>query len=125
MSEHYFSIKPQSQSKPKVWSYQIRENNYTFTSDVGVFSKDEVDFGTRLLIEKFEKPSINGEFLDLGCGYGPIGITLADCYEDRNIVIADINERAGQLAVQNPKQKEESKFTRIQNNNLHYTTEDY
>jgi len=101
MSEHYFSIKPQSQSKPKVWSYQIRENNYTFTSDVGVFSKDEVDFGTRLLIEKFEKPSINGEFLDLGCGYGPIGITLADCYEDRNIVMADINERAVQLAVQN------------------------
>ncbi|HLS59792.1 MAG TPA: class I SAM-dependent methyltransferase [Virgibacillus sp.] len=101
MSEHYFSKKPQSQSKPKVWNYQLRENSYTFTSDVGVFSKDEVDFGTRLLIEKFKKPSINGEFLDLGCGYGPIGITLADCYEDRKIVMADINERAVQLAVQN------------------------
>ncbi|MBM7601735.1 16S rRNA (guanine1207-N2)-methyltransferase [Virgibacillus halotolerans] len=101
MSEHYFSQKPQSKSSPKTWNYQLREREYTFTSDVGVFSKNEVDFGSRLLIEQFNEPPIAGDFLDLGCGYGPIGIALADCYPDRNILMADVNERALVLAKQN------------------------
>lgn len=101
MSEHYFSQKPQSKSSPKSWKYQLREKEYTFTSDVGVFSKNEVDFGSSLLIEAFNQPPITGDFLDLGCGYGPIGIALADCYQDRNILMADVNERALTLAKQN------------------------
>ncbi|SER02099.1 16S rRNA m(2)G 1207 methyltransferase [Virgibacillus subterraneus] len=101
MSEHYFSQNPQSKSSPKKWIYQLRGKVYTFESDYGVFSKNEVDYGSRLLIEQFRPPSITGEFLDLGCGYGPIGITLADCYQDRNIILTDINERAINLAQQN------------------------
>ncbi|SDR15387.1 class I SAM-dependent methyltransferase [Virgibacillus salinus] len=101
MSEHYFSQNPQSKSSPKKWNYQLRGKVYTFESDYGVFSKNEVDYGSRLLIEQFRPPSITGEFLDLGCGYGPIGITLADCYQDRNIILTDINERAINLAQQN------------------------
>ncbi|MEC5425594.1 class I SAM-dependent methyltransferase [Virgibacillus sp. C22-A2] len=101
MSEHYFSKKPQSKSSPKTWKYQLREKEYTFTSDVGVFSKNEVDFGTKLLIEQFKEPAIPGDVLDLGCGYGPIGITLADQLRDRTILMADINERALALAKQN------------------------
>lgn len=103
MSEHYFSQKPLSKSSPKKWSFQLRNTTYTFESDYGVFSKNEVDFGSRLLIEQFNQPSVSGDFLDLGCGYGPIGITLADCYKDRNIVMADINERAVSLAQKNAK----------------------
>ncbi|MBP1949996.1 class I SAM-dependent methyltransferase [Virgibacillus litoralis] len=101
MSEHYFSQNPQSKSSPKKWNYQLRGKDYTFESDYGVFSKNEVDYGSRLLIEQFRQPSITGEFLDLGCGYGPIGITLADCYQDRNVILTDINERAINLAQQN------------------------
>lgn len=101
MSEHYFSEKPQSKSKPKTWDYQLRGNIYAFTSDIGVFSKNEVDFGTRLLIETFEEPVIKGDILDMGCGYGPIGITLANCFPDRNVVMADVNERAVMLAETN------------------------
>src|SRR5690625_3666905 len=84
MSEHYFSEKPQSKSKPKTWDYSLRGNVYTFTSDIGVFSKNEVDFGTRLLIESFEEPRIQGHILDMGCGYGPIGITLAHSFPERH-----------------------------------------
>lgn len=80
MSEHYFSNKPQSKTLPKTWTYQLRGKEYTFTSDVGVFSKNEVDFGSRLLIEQFQEPAVSGDLLDLGCGYGPIGIALAGSF---------------------------------------------
>lgn len=101
MSEHYFSQKPQSKSSPKKWHYSLRDRNYTFFSDDGVFSKHEVDFGSRLLAEQFEPPSIEGDFLDLGCGYGPIGISLAGSFNDRKVILADVNERALALAEQN------------------------
>ncbi|WP_077324054.1 class I SAM-dependent methyltransferase [Virgibacillus siamensis] len=101
MSEHYFSQKPQSKSSPRKWSYSLRGRDYTFVSDYGVFSKNEVDFGSRLLVEQFHAPPIDGNLLDLGCGYGPIGISLADCFRDRNVVLSDVNERALTLAEQN------------------------
>lgn len=101
MSDHYYSKKPQSKSTPKTWNFQLKDSTYTFTSDVGVFSKNTVDFGTHLLIEHFSEPKIPGDILDLGCGYGPIGISLARTFKDRIIVMADINERAIQLAKEN------------------------
>ncbi|WP_405098333.1 class I SAM-dependent methyltransferase [Oceanobacillus sp. FSL H7-0719] len=104
MSEHYFSQKPQTKSSPKTWKYQLRNNIYTFTSDTNVFSKNQVDFGSRVLIEAFEEPAASGDFLDLGCGYGPIGITLAGSFTGRHVVLADVNERATTLAVKNAKE---------------------
>ncbi len=101
MSEHYFSKNPQSKSMPNAWKYTLRGKEYSFISDIGVFSKNEVDFGTRLLIEQFEAPNISGDILDLGCGYGPIGIALADRYQTRNIIMVDVNERALMLAREN------------------------
>lgn len=118
MTEHYFSNKPQSKSKPKVWNNKIRGNSYTFTSDVGVFSKNEVDFGTRLLIESFKEPTITGDFLDLGCGYGPIGIALADVYSDRQVVLSDVNERALALAKINMEQNNVSNISIVESDRL-------
>ena len=101
MSEHYFSKNPQSKSEPKTWNYTLIGKEYSFMSDVGVFSKNEVDFGTKLLIEQFEVPTISGDILDLGCGYGPIGIVLADQNQDRSMMMVDVNERALELAREN------------------------
>lgn len=101
MSEHYFSQIPQSESSPKTWSYQLRGREYTFTSDYGVFSKNEIDYGSRVLIGEYIEPRISGSVLDLGCGYGPIGITIADTYPDRHVVLADLNKRAVDLARRN------------------------
>src|SRR6478735_48136 len=106
MSEHYFSQQPQSKSSPKSWSYQLRDRQYTFTSDAGVFSRNEVDYGSKLLVEQFNEPSIAGDFLDLGCGYGPIGIALADSYQNRHVLMADVNERALELAQKNAAKNE-------------------
>lgn len=101
MTEHYFSQQPQSISSPRTWSYQLKGKQYTFTSDIGVFSKNEVDFGSQLLIEHFKAPEAAGDLLDLGCGYGPIGIVMANQHKDRKVVMADINERAVELAAKN------------------------
>ncbi|RLL40763.1 class I SAM-dependent methyltransferase [Oceanobacillus piezotolerans] len=104
MTEHYFSQQPHSKSSPKTWSYTLRNKEYTFTSDLGVFSKNEVDYGSRILIKSFTEPDVEGDLLDLGCGYGPIGISLAGSYPDRNICMVDVNERAVALARKNAKE---------------------
>ena len=106
MSEHYFSQKPQTKSSPKTWNYQLRNNMYTFTSDTNVFSKDQVDFGSSVLVEAFQEPVASGDFLDLGCGYGPIGIALAGSFTERHVVLSDVNERALTLAEENAKKNQ-------------------
>jgi 16S rRNA (guanine1207-N2)-methyltransferase len=118
MNEHYFSQKPQTKSSPKTWYYQTNGKQYTFTSDVGVFSKREVDFGSRLLIEQFKEPTVPGDFLDLGCGYGPIGILVADRYPSRHMVMVDINERAVKLAAENARQNGVTNMTCLQSDKL-------
>lgn len=74
-----------------------------FTSDAGVFSKKEVDFGTNLLLETYRLPQKSGDILDVGCGYGPIGLTLAKENSDRHFFLVDVNERALELADLNAK----------------------
>ncbi|GAA0434257.1 class I SAM-dependent methyltransferase [Lentibacillus halophilus] len=101
MADHYFSHQPQSKRSPQQWNCLLRGKEYTFTSDYGVFSKNDVDYGSKLLIDHFDEPCIEGEILDLGCGYGPIGITTADRFPARHVVMSDINERAIELARKN------------------------
>ncbi|XBP67163.1 class I SAM-dependent methyltransferase [Bacillus velezensis] len=101
MSEHYYSEKPSVKSDKQTWSFTLRNRSYTFTSDSGVFSKKEVDFGSRVLIEAFEEPEIDGDFLDAGRGYGPIGLSLAGAFTDRTVHMIDVNERAVELSNEN------------------------
>ena len=61
MSQHYYSKNPQTTSKPQEWAYTLRGEKIQFQTDSGVFSKNEVDFGSRLLIEAFEDSSVEGE----------------------------------------------------------------
>ncbi|WP_080876148.1 class I SAM-dependent methyltransferase [Oceanobacillus timonensis] len=101
MTDHYYSKQPQAESIPRHWSFELRGRMFQFTSDVGVFSKNEVDFGSRLLIEAFQEPEVNGSILDVGCGYGPIGLSLASSFPDRCVCMVDVNERAVELAQKN------------------------
>lgn len=101
MTEHYYSKKPQVQSNPQQWRYTLLGHSFLFETDSGVFSKGEVDFGSRLLIETFEMPDMDGAVLDVGCGYGPIGLAIAKQYPDRTVFMMDINERAVELAKKN------------------------
>lgn len=101
MSEHYYSRTQKVESDPKFWDFTLKNNLFRFKTDNGVFSKREVDFGSRLLIESFEMPQTEGFVLDVGCGYGPIGLSIAKQYHDRVVHMVDVNERAIQLSKEN------------------------
>ncbi|THE12148.1 class I SAM-dependent methyltransferase [Bacillus timonensis] len=101
MTEHYYTSKPTVSSNRKTQDFVLRGHTFSFTSDSGVFSKSEVDFGSRLLIEEFRAPEVDGPFLDVGCGYGPIGLALAKVHNERSVEMIDVNERAIELAKKN------------------------
>ncbi len=93
-TEHYYSPTPISTAKKYQLHIQnLRGLDFTLTTAAGVFSPKKLDLGTRLLIDSaiFE-PS--WDILDLGCGYGVIGISLAILCPDCNLTLTDINKRA-------------------------------
>lgn len=98
---HYFT---NENLESNIQEFKIKINNcdFTFKTDNGVFSKGELDFGTNLLIKNVLERKISGEVLDLGCGYGPIGITLAKLLNCQMTMI-DVNKRAVHLTKMNIK----------------------
>jgi 16S rRNA (guanine1207-N2)-methyltransferase len=104
LSEHYYSRTQKVESEPKYWDFTLRNVLFRFKTDNGVFSKKEVDFGSRLLIEAFVLPNVEGPVLDVGCGYGPIGLSIAKNYPERIVHMIDVNERAIELALENARQ---------------------
>ena len=101
MSDHYYSRTQNVESDPKYWNTELRDTKLRFKTDNGVFSKREVDFGTRLLVDIFQMPDLSGDILDVGCGYGPIGLTIAKTWPERKLFMVDVNSRALQLAKDN------------------------
>ncbi len=102
MSNHYYTKNPETESKEASWTFPLRGREFRFISDSGVFSKKTVDFGSRLLIETFRlNEEVAGDILDVGCGYGPMGLALAYAYPARLVEMVDVNERAMSLARRN------------------------
>lgn len=99
----YFTNDENLKSEMRTIIYKIDNNTLSFTSDLGVFSKNKVDFASNLLINTYiQKGKKNVSLLDVGCGYGIIGITLAKLM-DTNTTMIDINKRAIHLAKMNAK----------------------
>ncbi len=98
--EHYYSKHTDTKSKEDVIHAGLRGREWAFITDVGVFSKSGVDFGTRLLLETVQV-SQGDRILDLGCGYGVMGVVLASELSEGHVVMSDINERALSLARKN------------------------
>ena len=93
MSEHYYTQKPTSDIKERVFQQSVRNAELSLTSVSGVFSFEaKVDRASLLLIENF-KPS-GKTILDLGCGYGAVGLFIKALYKDQIVCLSDINERA-------------------------------
>lgn len=108
MSDHYYSPHPSSKSEDRQFQADLLNHLFTFQTNAGVFSKKGVDFGSRLLIETAEIGQ-SSKVLDLGCGYGPIGIAVAYAHPDAQVMMVDINDRAVELAAENAKRNQVSK----------------
>ena len=102
MTDHYFTNANLPSDTRKI-TYNFEDSSITFTSDLGVFSKDKLDYGSRLLIETFMNQGIyNASILDVGCGYGFIGLSLAK-FRNAKVTMVDVNKRALHLANMNIK----------------------
>ena len=97
---HYFSPGPAAPSRPRLVRYRQRDREFRFHTAAGVFSRGAVDRGTRLLLDAVD-PAGAGRILDLGCGYGAIGIVMAARAPDARVVLVDVNPLAVALAVEN------------------------
>src|SRR3989441_11443899 len=100
MSNLYFSTRPQGGSRPKQIRARRRGGEWTFLSDRGVFARGGVDAGTRVVVETMRIAPAD-HLLDIGCGYGPVGLVAAWRAPDGQAVLVDVNERAVMLAAQN------------------------
>ena len=95
---HYFENDKNLKGREHSIKVKFNDKNFTFLTDSGVFSKNKLDFGTRTLLESI--PQLQGDVLDLGCGYGPIGIILSKI-NNVKIDMIDINEKSVDLAKTN------------------------
>lgn len=100
MPDHYYTNRPTAAHDRKVWDAVLKGQKLRFISDAGVFSKDNVDYGSRTLIDAMEF-SIDAKVLDMGCGYGPIGLAAARVASKGHVTMIDVNSRAVELAREN------------------------
>lgn len=112
--QHYYTENPDVEQDPIKWNFDLVGKRFVFTSDNGVFSKHTVDYGSRVLINNFNYENLpTGSILDLGTGYGPIGLSIASLLPDREIEMVDVNLRALELA------KINAQNNQINNVNIH------
>ena len=83
------------------YSFSLLGEEFSFISDSGVFCKDGLDDGSRLLLETIAKTDLGNSILDMGCGIGPIGLLLAHFDKNRHVTVVDVNRRALDCAKQN------------------------
>lgn len=100
---HYFTDNKSLESNPKEFTYYFDNETFTFTTDNGVFSKKEIDYGSYLLIKTIYKLPLGNSLLDLGSGYGPIGIIIKKFNSDLSVDAVDVNSRATDLNKLNAK----------------------
>ena len=93
MNDQYYTREPGSESRPAECDFLFRGQALHFTTDAGVFSRGELDPGTRLLLDALPAP-LSGDILDLGCGWGPIGISVKAAWPETRVTLADVNLRA-------------------------------
>ena len=100
MGDHYFSADPAATFERATFTCEVWGHELTLVSGSGVFSKGHLDHATAVLFRETEPPP-QGQFLDLGCGYGVIGLAIAAAVPLATVTAVDVNERALALANEN------------------------
>ena len=99
MNDQYFTREPGSASRPVPCSFSYRGCALTFETDSGVFSRGELDEGSRLLLDAL--PPLRGPVLDVGCGWGALGVSIARANPEARVTMGDVNLRALELCRKN------------------------
>ena len=98
--QQYFAAQPEAESAPGVVRWRLPDRIVNLWTDRGVFSRGKVDRGTDLLAREMHLPE-TGEILDLGAGYGPLGLVAALRSPGARVTLVEVNERAAELARRN------------------------
>ena len=101
VNEHYFSASPESELKIRTINVPIAGRTVELSTANGIFSPERVDAGTQVLLSSVPAPPPGGNLLDLGCGWGPIALTLASESSNATVWAVDVNERALDLVRRN------------------------
>ena len=99
----YFENDDSIKSSPRSIEYDIFNNHFSLKTDLGVFSKNGIDEGTYAFLKVLIPLQLKGRILDVGCGYGALGLTLASFIPSSDFVLVDVNDRALNLASENIK----------------------
>lgn len=100
MSHYYINDETLSHNLKNI-DMTINQTTLKFQTDKGVFSKTGLDYGTRVLLENIHLSDQEIKVVDMGCGYGPIGLYVAKTYPKSFVYMVDINQRAIDLALKN------------------------
>ena len=122
---HYFINDESLKSEKRIIKYTINSHYFELTSDIGVFSKNELDPGSELLIKTAIKEGIKGDLLDVGCGYGPIGITLSKICDLNKVDFIDVNLRALNLTKENASKYQIKNFNVFESNGFENVKDSY
>jgi 16S rRNA (guanine1207-N2)-methyltransferase len=99
--EHYFSAQPSGEFVAKPLAVTLGGRTVDLVTAGGVFSPGGLDVGTQVLLATVPAPPPSGNLLDLGCGWGPIALTLALASPHATVWAVDVNERALELTRRN------------------------
>jgi len=99
--EHYFSADPVSEMRPRLIALSLAGRDVEVMTAAGVFSPQHLDWGTRVLLSNVPPPPPGGDLLDLGCGWGPIALSLGIESPRATVWAVDVNERALELTRRN------------------------
>lgn len=101
MSDHYFSRQPGSSHKRRELRVVLAGQERLLHTDSGIFAPDGIDKGTAVLLAGAPTPAVEGNLLDVGCGWGPIALSLALYSPQATIYAVDVNERSLSLTADN------------------------
>ncbi len=124
---HYFDEKTDLEHQERVIETRLHGIDFHFKTDRGVFSRTRLDYGSELLLTTVIQVEghMTGRVLDLGCGYGPVGIVLKRIFPALNVVLADVNERALELARHNARLNQTQYVEIVQSDGLTALTGDF
>ncbi|NQX12989.1 class I SAM-dependent methyltransferase [Microbacteriaceae bacterium VKM Ac-2855] len=100
-AEHYFTSAPDSEYRTRRIQVRINGHEVAVTTAGGVFSPEHIDTGTKVLLATVPEPPRTGDLLDLGCGWGPIALSLASASPEATVWAVDVNRRALDLVRRN------------------------